>query len=584
MRNWRDRAWAKVLPRPSNLQRLLQLYMVILGIMVISVTVVATIVAINSFTSQVDQARTYARQRITSKLLQYQEITNDFASNLASDPSKVTSITAYFSLSVPDYANYTLEAADRSGRYYSWPQDSASFLSQHPEIQRLELVLQNNSHTHYAATHQQRSGRILPKPLVGKQDFIAPVIDYNFPQENSGTVGIVFDPAVLKAQLADIQTRAHMQILVVNDRGTLLNQLGDRSVGLGEKRAVRRAFDQQRLDRLSGYQVSILQLPNEYQMIVATNALNFRAVLIRRALPIIVLGLLVMMLLEVSLRITFRRYQRQLGQILVTVRQVSAGDMQARVPIVSPHSDLGELASGVNTMLEDIDQSISVIYKLQVAQQRANMLALRAQINPHFMSNTLEYIRMAALDADQPELAKVVYTFASLLRNNTDMAATATMAQELSFVEKYIYLYQVRFPDRLAYQVMIEPSLNRISMPKFSLQPIVENYFKHGVDFARMDNVISIKAQRLGGQIRILIRDNGKAMSKQELARLNLRMVEPLAEQQSQSIGLQNVYARLANYYGSSFHMRLQSNEMGGTTVVLTFAERGSEDEAGTSS
>ena len=189
------------------------------------------------------------------------------------------------------------------------------------------------------------------------------------------------------------------------------------------------------------------------------------------------------------------------------------------------------------------------------------------------MSNTLEYIRMAALDADQPELAKVVFSFAALLRNNTDQSPMTTLSQELNFIEKYIYLYQVRFPDRLAYQVQLEDDLKQLPLPKFSLQPLVENYFVHGIDWTRHDNLIVIKARRVADTVAISVINNGRPLSMAELSKLNLAMTEPLDDHKRNSIGLQNVYARLASHLGASFHMRLQQNSLGGVSTKLTWTE-----------
>ncbi|WP_262316212.1 sensor histidine kinase [Lacticaseibacillus parakribbianus] len=553
----------------------MQWYTLILSLMVIGVTVVAGIISVDSYNQQIRQAKTYARQRVASALLRYQEVTTDFARQLGADQSNLSSLEAYFAMSVPAYANYALDAADKGGNYFNWPQQASNFFTNHDEVDKLELVLTSGKN-HYMATREHRTGKILPKAQVSSGAFVAPLINSSSQLDSAGTLGLTFNDSRLIAQLRQSQSPAHMQILVVNDRGALLTHYADSSVTAGEKADLMAAFKKNKLNSnsqytLTTYEVGAATVNQQATMIVAINRSGLANMMIWHILPIAGLGLMVLLLLGTTLWITFLRYQRQLSTIVTTVSAVSSGNLNAQVPIVSSHTDLAELASGINTMLDDINQYINTIYKLQMAQQQASMKALQAQINPHFMSNTLEYIRMAALDADQPDLARVVYSFAALLRNNTDLSAVATLDSELTFIEKYIYLYQVRFPDRLAYQVEIDPTLRDLEMPKFSLQPLVENYFVHGVDFSRHDNAISIKATRTATGVRIVIKDNGKGVIPADLARLNVRMTEPLGSAQHESIGLQNVYARMSNYFGPSFRMRLQGNDQGGTSVVVSF-------------
>jgi len=295
------------------------------------------------------------------------------------------------------------------------------------------------------------------------------------------------------------------------------------------------------------------------------------ALLLDHILPLILLGLLLLLGLSIGLWLTFRRYQHQLKAIVTSVQDVSDGNLSARVPVDLNPTDLRTLADGINAMLEEIHEHINTIYQLQIAQQEANRKALQAQINPHFMSNTLEYIRMAALDADQPELANVVYSFAALLRNNTDLSPRTTIKQELKFVEKYVFLYQVRFPDRLAYQFQVAPEVADVALPKFSLQPLVENYFVHGVDFARQDNALSVKAWRQGQTVYIKIINNGRPLTAAEVEAVNVKMRQPLDAEQQKSIGLQNVYSRLLDTFGESFTMAISSDGQQGVTVNVQF-------------
>ena len=104
-----------------------------------------------------------------------------------------------------------------------------------------------------------------------------------------------------------------------------------------------------------------------------------------------------------------------------------------------------------------MDKSIRDIYQLQLSQKDANLKALQAQINPHFMYNTMEFIRMYAVMQDQEELADIIYEFSSLLRNNISEEKETTIENELEFCRKYSYLCMVRYPKSIAYGFKLNP-------------------------------------------------------------------------------------------------------------------------------
>ncbi|CJG67948.1 histidine kinase [Streptococcus pneumoniae] len=207
-------------------------------------------------------------------------------------------------------------------------------------------------------------------------------------------------------------------------------------------------------------------------------------------------------------------------------------------------------------MLDRLEKNIHDIYQLELSQKDANMRALQAQINPHFMYNTLEFLRMYAVMQSQDELADIIYEFSSLLRNNISDERETLLKQELEFCRKYSYLCMVRYPKSIAYGFKIDPELENMKIPKFTLQPLVENYFAHGVDHRRTDNVISIKALKQDGFVEILVVDNGRGMSAEKLANIREKLSQRNFEHQAsysdqrQSIGIINVHERFVLYFG----------------------------------
>lgn len=119
---------------------------------------------------------------------------------------------------------------------------------------------------------------------------------------------------------------------------------------------------------------------------------------------------------------------------------------------------------------------------------------------------------------------------------------------------------------------MIDPDLEKIEVPKFVIQPLVENYFKHGIDFTRFDNALSVKVLQEDKRVRIIVKDNGRGMTEKRLKQVEEKLSHPKVELHK-SIGLQNVNERLRANFGSSYYMSLENNETGGLTVSITFKE-----------
>ena len=282
------------------------------------------------------------------------------------------------------------------------------------------------------------------------------------------------------------------------------------------------------------------------------------------------IGLLLIVILLVGLNRLFKRYSQQVQLILEATRAIGDGNLKERIDTNQVQEELNDIASAINFMVDSLDQYIHDIYTLEIKQRDAHMRALQSQINPHFLYNTLEYIRMYALSRQQEELADVVYAFSTLLRNNINQEKTTTLAEEISFCEKYVYLYQMRYPDQFAYKFEIEETIADVEIPKFIIQPLVENYFVHGIDYQRQDNAIKVHAYREGEKIIVAVVDNGKGITANRLEEIRERLNQTEIETE-QSIGLRNVHERLQRFFGESYGLTIEGKEGEGTTIRLSF-------------
>ena len=132
----------------------------------------------------------------------------------------------------------------------------------------------------------------------------------------------------------------------------------------------------------------------------------------------------------------------------------------------------------------------------------------------------------------------------------------------------------VRHPKSVAYGFKIEEGLEEMMIPKFSIQPLIENYFAHGIDYRRQDNVISVKAQKIDGAVRLMIQDNGRGIPADRLAEIqdilaSRELMDSQNREQQRSIGIRNIHERFLLFFGDRYSIRLKSQQDQGVTYII---------------
>jgi sensor histidine kinase YesM len=196
----------------------------------------------------------------------------------------------------------------------------------------------------------------------------------------------------------------------------------------------------------------------------------------------------------------------------------------------------------------------------QVAQARLG--ALKAQLQPHFLFNTLNAIVVLVRQQKGPQAEETLARFSDLLRAVlADMdAQEVTLARELEYLKLYLSIEQLRFSDRLRVDIDVDPELLDAAVPHMALQPIVENAIRHGVGQRATPGVINIRAQRIGDSLQVVVQDDGPGFAASGAAG-------------GLKLGLANTHARLRQLYGEASELRTESGASGGAqvTMVLPF-------------
>lgn len=247
--------------------------------------------------------------------------------------------------------------------------------------------------------------------------------------------------------------------------------------------------------------------------------------------------------------------------------------------------EIGVLADSINQMSLQLQTLIdeeynSRIIKAQLEREtaQAKLLALHSQVNPHFMFNTLESIRLKAIVKNESETAKIIMYISKMFRHliNWD-DDIVPLSADIKFLEEFLYVQKYRFEDEFQYNILIDEEAYGCLLPKLVIQPVVENACVHGVESVSHDRRIEICIVVMEGQMIISVSDNGIGIDAYRLSELR-GMLEG-GKKIAHSIGLYNVYQRLNLYYGKDFNIDIQSRENLGTKINITIPVRYSKEE-----
>lgn len=255
---------------------------------------------------------------------------------------------------------------------------------------------------------------------------------------------------------------------------------------------------------------------------------------------------------------------------------VANGRYEAVEPIAG-NDEIAEIYREVEKMMGDIQELTTNIVqekvqkeKLHTRQKEVEFKMLASQINPHFLYNTLETIRMKARVNQQKEIEDLVKMLAKILRRNIQVSnQMVSLQSEIELTENYLKIQEYRFGDRITSRVMVDPEVDlEMEVMPLIIQPFVENAFVHGLEALSRQGKLIVEVTKDEEDVIIYVRDNGVGMPYYKLG--DLRHTLNSGENADQShIGINNVNQRLRIQYGNQYGVRLDSSEAKGTTVEI---------------
>ncbi|HWT26691.1 MAG TPA: sensor histidine kinase [Mobilitalea sp.] len=290
--------------------------------------------------------------------------------------------------------------------------------------------------------------------------------------------------------------------------------------------------------------------------------------------------LILILILISTLLISFMadRYSKKLNTFKIQLHKAAAGDFKFEDRIEG-NDEISDLYDDLSTMMKSIQHLVATVYEEQVQKEKLNsrqkdveFKMLASQINPHFLYNTLETIRMKARCDGESEIEELVKMLAKIMRRNIQVGDTlVTLKSELELVEYYLKIQQYRFGDRIGFHIEQKCNIDNLKIMPLIIQPVVENAFIHGLETKQGKGEITIIVERTD-RLRIHVIDDGVGIPKEKLQEI-MNSFNDISRLDRSNIGLSNVNQRIKLLYGEKYGIDIESEEGIGTTVIIELPE-----------
>ena len=260
------------------------------------------------------------------------------------------------------------------------------------------------------------------------------------------------------------------------------------------------------------------------------------------------------------------RYTEPMMKMMRTMKLVERGDFSVRTEIMS-RDEVGQLGESLNNMIGEMEFLIDRLIKEERYKREIELEALHAQINPHFLYNTLNTIKWMAKIQGNVSVSKAITALVKLLRTSTNLGRDLiTINEEIEYVKNYMVIQRLRFNDSVKINYQLHEEVGDFLIPKLILQPIVENAIIYGAVENEQDITITIKAEIIGSDIAISVEDDGPGIEADILEQI---FKTKNNRHRFSKVGLNNVNQRIKLYCGNQYQLEIKTVVGIGTTVIV---------------
>lgn len=331
------------------------------------------------------------------------------------------------------------------------------------------------------------------------------------------------------------------------------------------------------------YLVNSLAMPSSELKIIALNSYQELMQPTKDNLKKTIYLALSCILLTILFFILFiKRFLNPLFEIIGVMKKVEDGDLSVQVAVRS-QDEIGYLASAFNKMVRNLQrflekntQLVKEVYEAKYLYKVSQYDALCGQIKPHFMYNTLNTISLLIKCSQNKKAVTAIESFSRYLGGIMNVDKEITIEEELQICKAYLSIMQIRYEDKLTYDIVVDEKLNSYRIPSLSIQPLIENAVKYGCEPKRGETHIKVASTITETGCTIIVSDDGLGMDPEQLEQVERRIKgmktqEEVAKgEELGNIGLSNICKRLILKFGGKADVRISSIRGNGTTVILS--------------
>ena len=256
-------------------------------------------------------------------------------------------------------------------------------------------------------------------------------------------------------------------------------------------------------------------------------------------------------------------------QLKNAMKEVQKGDFRPVSISVKSDNEIASLNRSFNHMTEQIDELIKKNINEQREKQKSEMKALQSQINPHFLYNTLDSIIWLIEAGDNENAVVMTSALARFFQQAIGNSVVyVSVWKELEYTRNYLIIQQMRYKDKLDFEIQVEEEIFECKIIKLILQPLVENSLYHGLKYKDGQGHITITGYRQGNKLIIKVMDDGAGISEDKLKQIFSEGNK--SHRKHNGVGMGNIQSRIKLYYGEAFGLQAESEEGVGTTITIT--------------
>ena len=291
---------------------------------------------------------------------------------------------------------------------------------------------------------------------------------------------------------------------------------------------------------------------------------------------LLVASILLLAVIGIS-SIISREITKPIRSLRDSMRKVQNGQFDTHVEVIT-ENEIGSLGRSFNLMTSEIQALMEQNVYEQKQKRKSELKALQAQINPHFLYNTLDSIIWMSEAGENDEVVEMTSALARLLRQSiSNDQEEVELEKEIEYVKNYLTIQKMRYKDKLEFFIYVDPRVAHVPIIKLVLQPLVENAIYHGIKYKETKGNLKIYARPVDGRVEIVVADDGIGMDEDVMEHI---FDEHRKEQKRNGVGVPNVQKRLKLQCGSEYGIRYESVKGAGTKAVITIpVDGGRTDE-----